>query len=268
MPITKNKKLTLMHLMSDLGVIGAVLLGFCCMSTAVIAADQVVPPKHSWSFAGPLGTYDRAALQRGFQVYKEVCSTCHSMHQLSYRNLSALGFSKAEVKAIARAYEVPGGVNDEGEAVTKQAEPHDRFFKPYANDQMARSANNGALPPDLSLITKARAHGADYVRALLIGYEGAPAGFALTPGMYYNKYFPGSQIAMIPPLKEGLVSYSDGTKATVDQMATDVVTFLAWAAEPEMEERKQLGVRVLIFLGVFFAFMFALYKRTWRSIKK
>lgn len=227
-----------------------------------------VSPKQDWSFHGPFGTYDRAALQRGFQVYKQVCSACHSMHQLSYRNLRDLGFSKAEVKAIARAYDVPGGINDEGEPFTKPADPHDRFLNPYANDQAARAANNGALPPDLSLVTKARAHGADYVKALLTGYGEPPAGVHVAQGMHYNLYFPGHQIAMTPPLQEGIVAYSDGTKATVEQMASDVVTFLSWAAEPELEQRNRMGVRVFIFLGVFFGFMFALYKRTWRGIKK
>ncbi len=230
--------------------------------------EQALPPKQTWSFDGIFGTYDRASAQRGYQVYKQVCSACHSMHLLSFRNLGNLGFSKAEVKAIARGYDVPGGISDSGEAVTRQGEPHDRFVKPFANDEAARSANNGALPPDLSLITKARPHGPDYVHALLLGYVDAPAGFHLVDGMHYNKYFPGHQIAMTPPLKEDIVSYSDGTKATVEQMATDVVTFLAWAAEPEMEARKRMGVRFFIFLSVFFIFMFTLYKRTWSGIKK
>lgn len=263
----KNKRIGENH-MRIRGFLVLIFLLTGVTSSVNAEGNQIIPPKQDWSFKGLFGTYDRAAAQRGYQVYKQVCSACHSMHLLSYRNLGDLGFSKAEVKAIARGYDVPGGVNDAGEPITRPGEPHDHFIKPFPNDEAARSANNGALPPDLSLIIKARPYGPDYVHALLLGYADAPAGFHLVEGMHYNKYFPGHQIGMIPPLKEDIVTYSDGTKATVEQMTTDVVTFLAWAAEPEMEARKRLGVRIFIFLGVFFALMFALYKRTWRSIKK
>jgi Cytochrome c1 len=226
-----------------------------------------LPPQNTWSFSGPFGAFDRAALQRGFQVYKEVCAGCHSVKHLRYEKLQALGFSKAEIKAIAASAEVPGPLNDDGEPTTKPAEPADYFARPYPNEKAARAANNGAYPVDLSLITKARKYGADYVVALLTGFAQAPKNFHLMPGMYYNPYFEGHQIAMAPPLAEGLVTYSDGTPATVEQMAHDVVTFLAWVSEPELEERKRLGIKVLIFLSFFTLLLFILMRRTWRGIK-
>lgn len=218
-------------------------------------------PKVKWSFEGPLGTFDRAALQRGFQVYKEVCSVCHALEHLRYEKLGALGFSKDEVKAIAAAYEVPGPLNDEGEPTTRKADPGDFFARPYKNDKQARSANNGALPVDQSLIVKARVGGPNYVYGLLTGYTELPNGFQLMKGMHYNKYFAGHQIAMPAPLRDGQVTYSDGTQATVDQMSRDVTTFLAWAAEPEMEYRKEMGVKVLIFLSIFTLMLIGLLRR-------
>ena len=230
------------------------------------AGDVAVPEKQNWSHLGITGTFDRAAAQRGFQVYKEVCSACHAMHLVSYRNLADLGYSEAQVKAIAAQYEVQDGPNDEGEMFTRPARPSDRFKSPFANDQAARSANGGALPPDLSLMVKARAHGEDYVYALLTGYSDPPEGHAVPEGKYYNKYFPGGAIAMPPPLSDGAVTYQDGTEASAKQMAHDVTTFLAFTAEPKIEARHRMGVIVISFLVVFTGILFAVYKRVWRNV--
>jgi ubiquinol-cytochrome c reductase cytochrome b/c1 subunit len=219
-----------------------------------------------WPHHGAFGTYDRAALQRGFQVYKEVCAACHSMRLLSYRNLAQIGFSADEVKAIAAEYNVVDGPNDEGEMFERPALPSDRFKSPFANDQAARAANNGALPPDLSLIVRAREGHENYVYSLLTGYADAPAGFHLAEGMNYNKAFAGHQIAMAAPLSEGGVTYADGTVATVNQMTWDVVQFLSWASDPHMEERKQTGTKVIIFLMVLAGILYAAKRRMWSNL--
>lgn len=236
--------------------------------TVQASTDAIVLPKQDWSFKGPMGTFDRGAAQRGFQVYKEVCAACHSMNQMHYRNLAEIGFSEEQIKAIAAERQVKDGPNDEGEMFERPGRPSDKFVAPFANVQAARAANNGAAPPDLSLMVKARAGGADYVYALLTGYEQAPAHVTVNPGMYYNKYFPGHQIAMAPPLaSDGQVGYTDGTNATVAQMAYDVATFMAWTAEPELEERHRTGLRVMIFLA-FMAGLFYLSKaKLWRNVK-
>ena len=219
-------------------------------------AEVGKPPARDWSFDGMFGTFDRGAAQRGFQVYQEVCAACHSLKLVAYRNLSGIGLSEDQIKAIAAEVEVTDGPNDEGEMFQRPARPSDRFVKPFANDNAARAANNGALPPDLSLMVKARKGGADYLHALLTGYkEEPPAGIKLSEGMNYNLYFPGNQIAMAPPVADDAVEYADGTKATADQIATDVATFLAWAAEPELrseehtselQSRRKLVCRLLL----------------------
>ncbi len=209
------------------------------------------------------GTFDKSALQRGFQVYKEVCASCHSMNLLSYRHLEALGYTPGQVKAIAAEYMITDGPGDDGMMFERAGRPADRFKAPFANDQAARAANGGALPPDFSLIVKARAGGEDYLHALLTGYEAPPAGFEMNEGMHYNKYFPGHQIAMAAPLIDGQVAYADGTEASVDQMASDVSQFLAWASEPHLEERKQMGFKVLLFMAVFAGLLFALKRKVW-----
>lgn len=239
---------------------------FLCTQTPVLGNEARTPPKVDWSFKKAFGTYKRDELQRGFQVYKEVCATCHSMQHLRYEKLSALGFSPEEIKAIASNYEVPGPLNDEGEPTKKKAESKDFFAPPYANQKAARAANNGAYPVDLTLITKARKYGADYIQALMIGYEDAPSDFKLMTGMHYNVYFPGHQIAMPAPLAENQVTYADGTAATKLQMAHDIATFLSWAAEPEMEYRKQMGLKVLMYLAIFTALMFAMMRRVWKDV--
>ncbi len=229
------------------------------------AAEAPHPAKQHWSFAGFFGTFDRAAAQRGFQVYKEVCAGCHAMQYLSYRHLAALGFNEEEVKAIAAGFEVPD-LNDEGEAVKRPGRPSDRFAAPFANDKAARAANNGAFPVDLTLITKAREGGPDYVYAVLTGYKDAPSGFQLAPGMNYNAYFPGHQIAMPPPLSDGQVTFADNTKASVAQMAKDVTTFLSWAAEPELEARKAMGIKVILFLIVLSGLLYAVKRKVWADL--
>jgi ubiquinol-cytochrome c reductase cytochrome c1 subunit len=230
--------------------------------------EQAEPhePATGWPHAGITGTFDRAALQRGYQVYKEVCATCHSMRLLSYRNLTEIGFTEAQVKAIASAYQVPAEPDDNGDVKPRNAIPSDRFHNPYANDKAGRAANNGALPPDLSLMVKARHHGENYVYSLLTGYSKAPDDVKVMAGMYYNPYYPGGQIAMPAPLSEGAVIYADGTKATVEQMAQDVATFLTWTAEPTLEVRKQTGIKVILFLIVFSGLMYAVKRRVWSKL--
>uniref|UniRef100_UPI0038575F50 cytochrome c1 n=1 Tax=Nisaea nitritireducens TaxID=568392 RepID=UPI0038575F50 len=212
------------------------------------AGDPIHLEKQDWSFSGLFGTFDRAATQRGLQVYREVCATCHSLNYISFRNLADLGYSEGEVKAIAAEYDVVDGPNDEGEMFTRPGTPADRFVAPFANDNAARASNGGALPPDLSLIVEARAGFEDYIYGVLIGYVETPEGVTIAEGMSYNKVFPGHQIAMAQPLYEDGVTYADGTTASVEQMAKDVTTFLAWASEPNLEARKRTGVAVILFL--------------------
>lgn len=219
-----------------------------------------------WSFNGPFGTYDRASAQRGFQVYKEVCANCHSMKLMYYRNLRELGFTEEEVKAIAASVQVPGGFDDSGAAVERPGLPSDHFRSPFPNDKAARAANNGALPPDQSLIVKARENGPNYIHALLTGYRDAPEGVTTPDGQYYNPYFPGGFLSMPQPLNEGQVTYADGTNATVDQMSRDVVQFLTWASQPELEARKRMGVKVGIFLVIMTGLAYAVKKKIWKDV--
>jgi cytochrome c1 len=226
--------------------------------------------RQSWSFTPPFGTFDNAQLQRGFQVYKEVCASCHSMRLLSYRNLGEPGgpeFSPKAVEVLASQVQVTDGPNEKGEMFQRPAQPSDRFRSPFANDQLARAANNGALPPDLSVMAKARPGGPDYIYALLTGYRPAPEGFQLAPGMYYNAAFPGHQIAMPTPLSDSVIAYTDGTKPTVDNYARDVSAYLMWAAEPKLEERHKTGARVMIFLIVFAVIMYLAKRAVWARLK-
>jgi ubiquinol-cytochrome c reductase cytochrome b/c1 subunit len=241
-----------------------------------------------WSFAGPFGLYDRAQLQRGFRVYREVCQSCHGLTLLSFRNLAEPGgpeFSRAQAAAVAAEYKIKDGPNDQGEMYERPGRLADRFPAPFPNDQAARLANGGALPPDLSVIAKARTYergfpwfvfdmvtqyqenGVDYIVALLKGYEPAPAGFNLPAGASYNKYFPGHSIGMPPPLQDGQVQYTDGTPATLDQYAKDVTAFLMWAAEPHLEARKRLGFQVMIFLVVLAGLLYFTKKKVWSSVE-
>ena len=235
-----------------------------------IAAEQsgkLLDP--GWSFKGFFGKFDRAQLQRGYQVYTEVCASCHSMSLLSYRNLGEEGgpeFSLDQVKAIAANFEVEDGPNEEGEMFTRPARPSDKFVSPYPNIQAATAANGGAYPPDMSVLVKSRKGGADYIYSILMGYEEPPANIKLDDGVYYNKYMEGKKIKMSNPLSDGIVTYADGTESTESQMAKDVTAFLTWAAEPTLEERHKMGVRVIIFLIIFTILIYFSMRRLWSRI--
>jgi len=249
-------------------VLAGVLLAVPALAPAALAQghEAVSAPKQSWSFDGPFGTFDRASAQRGFQVYKEVCSNCHSMKEMYYRNLTAIGFNEEQVKAIAASATVPGGTDDSGQSVERPAQPSDHFRSPFANDKAARAANGGALPPDQSLIIKAREHGSDYVYALLNGYRDAPPGVKVGEGQYYNLYFPGNQLAMPAPLHDGAVTYADGAPASVEQMSRDVVQFLTWTSNPELENRNRMGVKVVLFLTLMTGLTYAVKKKVWKDV--
>ncbi len=228
------------------------------------AAEETLPHQ-SWSFSGLFGTFDRASAQRGFQVYKEVCSNCHSLKEAYYRNLQGIGLSDDQVKAIAATITVPA-INDDGQPTERPALPSDHFRSPYPNEKAARAANNGALPPDQSVIIKAREGGADYVDNLLQGYSDPPAGVKVGNGLYYNKWFPGHQIAMPQPLRDDSVTYADGTKATLAQEAHDVTTFLTYIANPELEQRKRIGVKVVLFLTLLTGVTYAVKRKIWADV--
>ena len=235
------------------------------------------PESAGLSSAGLFGKFDRQQLQRGFQVYKEVCSGCHSLKYVAFRDLAKIGYTKPEVKAIASQWQIeaPSVNPDTGEPATRKNLPSDHFPSPYPNEVAARAANNNALPPDLSLITKAREDGPNYVHALLTGYRNQPAELlakfpdAKTPaGLHYNPYFANLNIAMPPPLTaDGQVTYGDGTKATRDQMAKDVAAFLTWTAEPNLEARHAAGVAAVIFLLIFVYLTWGAYQNVWRDVK-
>ncbi len=253
--------------MARLALAVATIAALPALAAAPARAQEAPPlPHQQWSFDGVFGTYDRAAEQRGFQVYKQVCSACHPVKHLYFRDLAALGYTADQVKAIAASYQVTDGPNDQGQMYQRPGRPSDPIPGPFPNDQAARAANNGALPPDQSLIVKAREGGPDYVYAILNGYEEPPAGFKLLTGMNYNEYFPGHQIAMPPPLSDGAVTYADGTKATVPQMAHDVTTFLTWASEPNLEVRHRTGAKVFLFLIVAVGIFYAAKRKIWSAV--
>ena len=234
------------------------------------AGEQTEPLKVDWSFKSFFGKFDRASLQRGYQVYTEVCASCHSLKHLSYRNLAEKGgpeFTEAEAKAIASNFEVTDGPNSEGEMFDRPAKLSDKFVMPYANVQEAILANGGAYPPDMSVLVKARSGGANYIYSVLMGYEDPPVGMELDDGVYYNKYMYGNKIKMASPLDDDIVEYSDGTKATVDQMAKDVTTFLQWTAEPHLEQRHKTGVRVILYLLVLTVLVYFSMKKIWSRIE-
>jgi ubiquinol-cytochrome c reductase cytochrome c1 subunit len=228
-------------------------------------------PEGGFSFTGPLGKFDRQQLQRGFQVYKEVCASCHGLSYVAYRNLADLGYSEAEVRKIAQdapEVSIPDPNTGELGSKTRKATPADYFPSPYVNDIAARAANNNAVPPDLSLIVKAREGGADYIYSLLTGYKNPPADVEVPQGLYYNPYFHSIKIAMPPPFREdGQVQYADGTTATISQMSKDVTAFLTWAAEPNLEKRHQMGWAVLIFLIGATILAYLAYRNVWASRK-
>ena len=225
--------------------------------------------KVDWSFKGLTGKFDRPSLQRGYQVYKEVCSSCHSMKYLSYRNLGEPGgpeFSIEEVKAIAASVEVEDGPDSQGEMFTRPGRPSDKFVSPYPNMNASIAANGGAYPPDMSVLVKARSGGSNYIYSVLMGYEEKPEGFVLDEGVHYNKYMSGNKIKMSKPLVDDIVEYTDGTQATEHQMAKDVTTFLTWAAEPELEERHKTGVKVMLYLILLTILVYLSMKRIWSRI--
>jgi ubiquinol-cytochrome c reductase cytochrome c1 subunit len=223
-----------------------------------------------WSFKGFVGKFDRASLQRGYQVYTEVCASCHSMQYLSYRNLAEQGgpeFLELEAKAIAANFEVTDGPNSDGEMFTRPAKLSDKFVKPYQNVQEAKLSNGGAYPPDMSVLVKARSGGVNYIYSVLLGYDEPPSDIEIEDGVYYNAYMPGNKIMMPNPLSEDLVEYNDGTKATSEQMAKDVVTFLAWAAEPHLEARHKIGFKAIIYLIILSVLAYLSMKRLWSRIE-
>ncbi len=222
--------------------------------------------KNNWSFEGVFGTFDRASLQRGYQVYQEVCSGCHSIQYLSYRNLSEKGgpeFSLKEAKAIAAQFEVTDGPNEDGEMFTRPGRLSDKFVDPFANTKAAAAANGGAYPPDMSVLTKARKGGAAYIYSLLMGYEETPTGYDLDEGVYYNKYMPGNKIKMAEPISDGIVEYADGTETTKAQIAKDVTTFLVWAADPHLEARRKMGFKVFFYLIILLTLVYLSKQKIW-----
>ena len=234
------------------------------------AADKAEYIKTDWSFKGLFGKFDRGSLQRGYQVYTEVCASCHSMKYLSYRNLSEKGgpeFSVAEAKAIAASFEVTDGPNADGEMFQRPAKLSDKFVMPYENVKAAQAANGGAYPPDMSVLVKARGGGVDYIYSLLQGYEDAPPGVTLDDGVYYNKYMYGNKIKMSAPLSDGIVEYGDGTIASVDQMSKDVTTFLMWAAEPHLETRHRMGFKAIVYLIILTILVYFSMKKIWSRVE-
>ena len=234
------------------------------------SAEKIEYLTTDWSFKGLFGKFDRGALQRGYQVYTEVCSSCHSMKYLSYRNLAEKGgpeFSIAEAKAIAASFEVTDGPNDDGEMFTRPGKLSDKFVMPYDNVKAAQAANGGAYPPDMSVLVKARGGGVDYIYSLLQGYEDPPVGMSLDDGVYYNKYMYGNKIKMANQLSDGLVEYGDGTVASVEQMSKDVTTFLMWAAEPHLESRHQMGFKAIVYLIILTILVYFSMKKIWSRIE-
>ena len=253
---------------------------------SLAAAAGETPPREKWSFSGPFGKFDRAQLQRGFKVYREVCQNCHGLALLSFRNLAEAGgpgFSVAQAAAVAAEYKIKDGPNDAGDMFKRAGRPADRFPSPFPNENAARAANGGAYPYDLSVMAKARTYergfpwfvidvftqyqeqGPDYLAALIKGYGEAPTGMNMPAGMSFNRYFPGHMIGMPQPLQDGQITYDDGTKGTTDQYAKDVTAFLMWAAEPHMEARKRIGFQVFIFLIVFSGLLYFTKKKVWAN---
>lgn len=253
--------------MKKILLLSFILISNFHLSATAAGGEEIKLIQQKWPFSGFTGRVDQRSAQRGLQVYREVCAACHSIDKISFRNLSEIGFSQAEIKAIAAEYLVQDGPNDDGDYFDRDGIPSDYFPDVYPNENAARAANGGAYPPDLSLIIKARPDGANYLYSLLVGYLKTPPHMKMSEGMYYNKYFPGYQIAMPNPLTKDQVEYQDGTIATVEQMSRDLVNFLQWTAEPEMESRKQMGIKTLIFLAIATIFFYAAKKRIWSDVK-
>ena len=256
--------------MKKLSTILLVLLSIIFFQNHANSAEKVKLLETDWTFKGLFGKYDRASLQRGYQVYTEVCAACHSMQYLSYRNLAEPGgpeFSEEEAKVIAASFEVIDRPNSEGEMFARPAKLSDKFVMPYDNVEAAKAANGGAYPPDMSVLVKARKGGADYIYSLLLGYEDPPTDISLDDGVYYNKFMYGNKIKMPVPLSDGLVEYNDGTAATEEQMAKDVTSFLMWSAEPHLETRHKTGFRVIVYLIILTILVYLTMKKIWSRVE-
>ena len=243
---------------------------FSVGANQVNAAEKLELLKTDWSFKGLFGKFDRSSLQRGYQVYTEVCSSCHSMKYVSYRNLHEPGgpeFSEEQAKAIAANFEVTDGPNEDGEMFVRSAKLSDKFAMPFENIKAAQAANGGAYPPDMSVLAKARSGGVDYIYSVLLGYEDPPTGVTLDDGVYYNKYMYGNNIKMAKPLSDGLIEYNDGTVASEEQMAKDVTTFLMWAAEPHLEARHKMGFKAILYLIILTILVYFSMKKIWSRIE-
>ena len=251
-------------------IISLAILLSLSIQLKINSAEKVELMKTDWTFKGLLGKFDRASLQRGYQVYTEVCAACHSMKYISYRNLMEKGgpeFSEAQVKAIAASFDVTDGPNADGEMFSRPARLSDKFPMPYPNEKAAQAANGGAYPPDMSVLVKARGGGVDYIYSLLQGYEDPPVGITLDDGVYYNKFMYGNKIKMSNQLSDGLIEYNDGTEATVQQMSKDVTTFLMWTAEPHLETRHQMGFKAIIYLIILTVLVYFSMKRIWSRVE-
>jgi len=277
-PVVLNQKATFMslrgkHAKKAAWILGSLAVGggalmTAALATPVFASDLILhPPKMPWSHNGPLSSLDHASIRRGYEVYKQVCAACHSMEHLYYRNLVNVIMSEEEAKAEAEEAQVEDGPNDDGEMFLRPGKLSDHFPAPYANEQKARLANNGALPPDLSYIVLARHGGENYIFSLLTGYADPPAGVKLMEGQHFNPYFPGGAIGMAQALYNEIIEYSDGTPATQSQLAKDVSTFLKWAGEPEHDVRKLYGMRAIIILGVLTAVSYYMKRHKWTVLK-
>ena len=261
----------LIHLNNFLKNLFIITILFLFSLSAYSEEKKIELIDENWSFNGIFGTFDRASLQRGYQVYQEVCAGCHSVQHLSYRNLSQEGgpeFSEEEAKAIAAQFEITDGPNSEGEMFTRPGKLSDKMAKPYPNVQASTAANGGAYPPDMSVLAKARPDGANYIYSILLGYEEAPANFELDEGVYYNKYMPGNKIMMSSPLSEGIVEYADGTNATNKQMAKDVTAFLVWASEPHLEAQHKMGFKTIIYLIILLILVYLSKQKVWARFNK
>ena len=251
-------------------IISLAILLSLSIQLKINSAEKVELIETDWTFKGLLGKFDRASLQRGYQVYTEVCAACHSMKYISYRNLMEKGgpeFSEAQVKAIAASFDVTDGPNADGEMFSRPARLSDKFPMPYPNEKAAQAANGGAYPPDMSVLAKARKGGVDYLYSVLLGYDDPPAGVTLDEGVYYNKFMYGNKIKMPKVLEDDLIEYSDGTLVTEEQMAKDVVTFLMWSAEPHLETRHKMGFRAIIYLIILTVLVYFSMKKIWSRIE-
>ncbi|ESY02193.1 cytochrome c1 [Mesorhizobium sp. LNJC405B00] len=285
-------------ILTSLALLGVFAAGIGAVGSVAIAAEEAhsaaapthfpihEPKEMDWTFAGPFGTYDKAQLQRGLKVYKEVCSACHSMNLVAFRTLEDLGYSEAQIKSLSAEYTIHDGPNDAGDMFDRPGKPSDHFPAPFANEEAAAASNGGAAPPDMSLLAKARGvergfprfvfdiftqyaqGGPDYIHSLLTGYdETPPAGMVIPEGTHYNPYFmSGVSLKMPKPLSDGQVTYDDGSPQTIDQYSRDVSAFLMWAAEPHMEDRKKTGFRVLVFLLLFGALMYLTKRKVWEGV--